>query len=75
MAGHADTLRQRYDDFLRGDIEGATSIWADDFVWEGPGTDDLPGGGVHEGKQAALQALQTAVGAWDEFTLVPDEFL
>lgn len=70
-----DDIRQRYEKFSQGDVEGATSNWADDFVWDGPGTGDLPGGGQHKGKQEALEVLQQAVGAWDEFSLSADEFL
>ena len=75
MAGHVDQMRDRYADFDRGDIEGATQNWADDFVWQGSNSTDLPGGGEHSGKEQALQVLQRAVGAWDEFKLSPDEFL
>ena len=74
MAGHIDHMRERYADFNRGDVEGATQDWADDFVWQGPNSSELPGGGEHQGKEAALQALQQAVGAWDEFSLSADEF-
>jgi ketosteroid isomerase-like protein len=74
MAGNLDTLKQGYEAFSKGDIETATEAWADDVVWQGPGSDDVPGGGEHEGKDAALQTLQDAVGAWDEFSLSPDEF-
>jgi len=34
----------------------------------------MPGGGTHEGKATAVKVLQQAVGAWDEFSLVADEF-
>ena len=34
----------------------------------------MPGGGTHEGRDKALQVLQQAVGAWDEFNLSADEF-
>jgi ketosteroid isomerase-like protein len=68
-------MRERYAAFDRGDIEGATQDWADDFVWQGPNSTELPGGGEHTGKQQALQVLQQAVGAWDEFKLSADEFL
>ena len=74
MAANLDTLKQGYDDFSRGDIEGATQVWADDFVWQGSNSEELPGGGEHTGKDAALQVLQQAVGAWDEFNLTADEF-
>jgi ketosteroid isomerase-like protein len=74
MAGHTDQLRQRYHEFNRGDVEGATQDWADDFVWQGSNSTELPGGGEHKGKDQALGVLQEAVGAWDEFKLSADEF-
>ena len=74
MAGNTDTAKQAYEAFSNGDVEGATSNWADDIEWDGGGQ-DLPGGGVHRGKDEALQTLQKAVGSWDEFSLSMDEFL
>src|SRR5687767_7665300 len=74
MAGRADQMRERYDAFNQGDIEGATQDWADDIVWQGSNSTDLPGGGEHRGKDQALQVLQEAVGAWDSFDLQADEF-
>src|SRR3954447_23582436 len=75
MAGNIEQMRQRYDEFNQGDIESATQDWADDFVWQGSNSTELPGGGEHQGKQDALQVLQEAVGGWDEFKLSADEFL
>ena len=74
MAGHIDVMRQRYEEFNRGDIEAALQDWADDFVWQGSNSTELPGGGEHHGKDEALNVLQQAVGAWDEFKLSADEF-
>ncbi len=74
MAGHIDQMRQRYEQFNRGDIQGATEDWADDLVWQGSNSTELPGGGEHRGKDQALQVLQQAVGGWDEFQLSADEF-
>ena len=74
MAANLDTLKQGYEAFSKGDIGTATENWADDIVWQGPGSEDVPGGGEHEGKEAALQTLQDAVAAWDEFSLSADEF-
>ena len=74
MAGHIDVMRERYDTFSRGDIEGATQEWADDFVWEGSNSTELPGGGEHTGKDKAVEVVQQVVGAWDEFKLSADEF-
>ncbi|MEA2332010.1 MAG: uncharacterized protein QOH58_2148 [Thermoleophilaceae bacterium] len=74
MAGKSDQLRERYQQFSQGDLESALSNWSDDFTWEGGNSEDMPGGGTHEGKENALRVLQEAVGSWDEFKLVPDEF-
>jgi ketosteroid isomerase-like protein len=75
MAGNLEVLKQGYDDFNRGDIEAASAPWSDDIVWDGPNSTELPGGGRHEGKQAFLETLQRAVGAYDEFSLGVDEFV
>jgi ketosteroid isomerase-like protein len=37
MTGHIEQIRHRYDQFSRGDIQGATQDWAGDFVWQGDG--------------------------------------
>ena len=74
MTGHIEQIRQRYDQFSRGDIRGATQDWADDIVWEGGNSADLPMGGTHYGKAAALGVLASDVAVWDEFTMSPDEY-
>src|SRR3954468_10645838 len=74
MAGKIDQMRERYDKFNQGDIEGATDLWADDFVWQGSNSTELPGGGEHQGREEALQTLQEAVGGWDEVKLSAAEF-
>lgn len=74
MAGRAEQMRQRYEEFNRGDLESALQDWADDFVWQGSNSTELPGG-EHRGKDEAVRVLQEAVGAWDEFKLSADEFL
>jgi uncharacterized protein len=75
MAGKSDALKERYEHFGRGDLEGALDLWSDDFVWEGSDAAELPGSGRHEGKQTAIEVLQQAVGAWDKFELSADEFI
>ena len=73
MASKIDAAKERYQRFSQGDLEGATDAWTDDFVWEYHGS-GIPGSGRHEGKQAAISALQQTVGKWDKFELIPDEF-
>jgi ketosteroid isomerase-like protein len=75
MAGRAERMRERYADFNRGDLESALQDWADDFVWQGSNSTELPGGGEYRGKEEAVKVLGEAVGAWDEFRLSADEFL
>jgi ketosteroid isomerase-like protein len=75
MAGRIDDVRQRYEKFSSGDVDAALDNWADDFVWQGPNSTELPGGGEHRGKDEARKMVQESVGAWDEFSLVADEFL
>jgi ketosteroid isomerase-like protein len=75
MAGNVDAAKQAYEAFSNGDVQAATENWAEDIVWEGPNSTELPGGGEHSGKDSALETLGGAVGAWDEFTLHMDEFL
>lgn len=75
MAGKTELLKERYQMFSQGDLEGALANWTDDFVWDGANASELPGSGRHEGKQAAIQVLQQAVGAFDKFELSADEFV
>jgi ketosteroid isomerase-like protein len=74
MAGKTDALRERYERFIAGDLEGAVDNWTDDFAWDGAGS-DLPGSGQYEGRQASIEVLQQGVGAWDKFELSADEFI
>ena len=61
MTTRIEQLRQRYDQFSRGDIRGATQDWADDFVWQGGHSAELPMGGKHSGK-GALGAAGSRAG-------------
>jgi ketosteroid isomerase-like protein len=74
MGANKDLLKDRYQRFSQGDVEGATAEWTDDFTWDG-GDNGLPGSGVHEGRDRALQVLGEAVGTWDKFKLHADEFI
>jgi uncharacterized protein len=74
MADNTERLKQGYEAFAQGDVQTATENWTDDFTWQGTNSEELPGGGEHKGKDQALQVLQKAVGAWDDFRLSADEF-
>jgi ketosteroid isomerase-like protein len=75
MGQNSDALKQGYERFGQGDIEGAMEVWHDDIRWEGSESTRIPGNGVHEGKQAVAQSLQDTVQAYDTFTVTPDEFI
>ncbi|HEY5847698.1 MAG TPA: nuclear transport factor 2 family protein [Nakamurella sp.] len=74
MATKTEMMRERYERFSRGEVEGALDLWADDFVWEGD-VAGLPWSGRYEGKAAAIGAMQLAVGGWDKFEPYPEEFI
>ena len=74
MAGNTDIVKQGYEAFSRGDTDAMAEMMTEDFTFEGPNAQELPGAGRHEGKDAALQAMASVPAAWDEFNLVPDEF-
>ena len=75
MAGNVDTIKKGFDSFNAGDIDGLDEVWADDVRWEGSGSEELPGGGTHEGKQAVMQMAGEIAGQWESFQAQPDEYL
>ena len=74
MADNVDVLKQAYEAFSKGDAEGALEAFADDAVWRGTQSTELPGGGEVTGKEEIGRAMGAFAEAYDEFTLVPDEF-
>jgi ketosteroid isomerase-like protein len=73
-AGKTDLLRERYEQFSQGDLERALSTWSEDFTWEGGNSEDMPGGGTHEGNYAAVAVLQQAVGRGTSSRSSPTSF-
>jgi ketosteroid isomerase-like protein len=74
MGQNTDTLKQGYEAFGRGDIDGVFEDWHDDIKWEG-GNSDLPAGGDYEGKEAIAGAFGELGQAWDGLKVTPDEFV
>lgn len=58
-----------------GDIDTVREIFADDIRWEGPNTDGVPMSGVHEGKDAVIQALGEIGANFERFHVSPDEMV
>jgi ketosteroid isomerase-like protein len=75
MGENADTLRKAYDDFNSGNMDGVLEAWADDVRWEGSNSEEVPGGGTHEGKDAVAQALGRIPENFDGFQAPADEFI
>jgi uncharacterized protein len=75
MGTNVDTLRQGYDAFANGDVEGALAPLADDIEWQGPDSERVPGSGTHRGKDQVQQLWQELASAIDGLRVEPDEFL
>jgi uncharacterized protein len=72
---NVDTLKQGYEAFGRGDLEGATENFADDIRWENPEAPQIPNNGVTEGKDAVKQLFAELGNYWESFRITPDEFI
>jgi uncharacterized protein len=72
---NSDTLKQGYEAFGRGDLDGATENFADDIRWENPEAPQLPNNGVTQGRDAVKQLFAELDNYWESFTIVPDEFI
>ncbi|HEX8743298.1 MAG TPA: nuclear transport factor 2 family protein [Thermoleophilaceae bacterium] len=75
MGQNTDVLKQGYEAYGRGDLEGAMENWHDDVRWEGSNSSRVPGNGTHEGKEAIAGALAEFAQAYDSVSVVPDEFI
>jgi uncharacterized protein len=72
---NSDTLKQGYEAFGRGDLDGATENFADDIRWENPEAPQLPNTGVTQGRDAVKQLFADLDNYWESFTIVPYEFI
>jgi ketosteroid isomerase-like protein len=72
---HTDTLRDAYEAFGRGDLDGAAASFADDIRWENPEAPQMPNNGATEGKDAVKRLFAELGDFWESFTITPDEFL
>jgi uncharacterized protein len=71
---NVDTLKQGYEAFAQGDLDGATANFADDVRWENPEAPQLPNSGVTEGRDAVKQLFASLGEYWESFSITPDEF-
>jgi uncharacterized protein len=75
MSQNTDALKRGYDAFNSGDADTLADLYQDDARWEGPNTEGVPMSGVHEGKDAILEALRSAGEAFEEIRVSPDEMV
>jgi ketosteroid isomerase-like protein len=72
---NTDTLKQGYEAFAQGDLDGATEYFDDNVRWENPEAPQMPNNGVTEGKDAVKQLFAELGNYWDSFSITPDEFI
>jgi uncharacterized protein len=72
---NTDTLREGYEAFARGDLEGATANFADDIRWENPEAPQVPNNGVTQGKEEVQRLFADLPNHWESFSITPDEFI
>jgi uncharacterized protein len=72
---NTDTLKEGYEAFGRGDLDGATQNFADDIRWENPEAPQIPNNGVTEGKDNVKQLFADLGTYWESFSITPDEFI
>jgi ketosteroid isomerase-like protein len=75
MPTDVEVLRDGYDAFVRGDIEGITASFAEDIEFVGPNSQRMPEAGTHRGREAVGALLAGMRERWDDLTWTPDEFV
>ena len=75
MSENSDALKRGYNAFNSGDIDTVAEIYEDDVRWDGPNAQGVPMSGVHDGKDAVLQALGRIPEDFDQFRVSPDEMV
>jgi uncharacterized protein len=70
---NVDTARSAYEAFGNGDLESLKESFAEDGVWVT--SDELPLGGVVEGREAILGNFAQIPNYWSSFSVDPEEFI
>jgi hypothetical protein len=68
-----DTARSAYEAFGRGDLAALQEDFAEDAVWVT--SDELPLGGVVEGRDAIMGNFAQIPNYWTSFGVEPEEFI
>jgi hypothetical protein len=70
---NVDTARSAYEAFGRGDLAALREDFAEDGVWVT--SDELPLGGVVEGRDSILGNFAQIPNYWSSFSVDPEEFI
>jgi uncharacterized protein len=70
---NVDTARSAYEAFGRGDLETLRGLFTEDAVWIT--SDELPLGGVVEGRDQVLANFAQIPNYWSSFSVDPEEFI
>jgi uncharacterized protein len=70
---NVDTALAAYEAFGRGDLESLRESFAEDGVWVT--SDELPLGGVVEGRDTILGNFAQIPNYWSSFSVDPEEFI
>jgi uncharacterized protein len=75
MGQNADTVKQAWEAYGRGDFEGAVQFFHDNARWEGSNSQRVPGGGTFEGRDQIRDMAAGLADPWESFQPTPDEFI
>ncbi|HEY6729818.1 MAG TPA: nuclear transport factor 2 family protein [Solirubrobacterales bacterium] len=70
---NVDTARSAYEAFGSGDLARLQETFAEDAVWIT--SDELPLGGTVEGRDQIMGNFAQIPNYWNEFSVVPEEFI
>jgi uncharacterized protein len=70
---NVDTARSAYEAFGRGDLAALQEDFAENAVWVT--SDELPLGGVVEGREAIMGNFAQIPNYWSSFSVDPEEFI
>lgn len=70
---NVDAARSAYEAFGRGDLSALRDSFAEDAVWVT--SDELPLGGVVEGRDQILANFAEIPSYWSSFNVEPEEFI
>jgi uncharacterized protein len=72
-AENVETVRTAYEAFMRGDLAGVASYFAEDVEWESP--DSLPNGGLVSGRDGVIENFSQIPSYWSSFSVEPQEYI